>query len=41
MSWKDFEELCEDIKKNPDKYNWIIFDPLFGVTTRKVEENGN
>lgn len=40
MTWKEFEELCEDIKKNPDKYDWIVIDPLFGVTIRKAGENG-
>ena len=34
-SWKDFEQLCEDIKQNPDKYDWIVFDPLFGIVTKK------
>ena len=34
-SWKDFEQLCEDIKKNPDKYDWIVFDPLLGIVIKK------
>jgi hypothetical protein len=38
--WKDFERLCEDIKKNPDKYNWIVFDPIEGVSFRKGSKDG-
>ena len=32
--WKDFEQLCKDIEQNPDKYNWIVIDPLFGIITK-------
>ena len=39
MSWKDFEELCEDIKQNPYKYDWIVIDSLLGITIRKVEKD--
>ena len=38
-NWKDFEQLCEDIKQNPDKYDWIVIDPLFGITIRKAEKD--
>ena len=38
-TWNDFEQLCEDIKQNPDKYNWIVIDPLFGIAIRKVGED--
>ena len=30
-TWEEFKRLCEDMKQNPDKYNWIVIDPLFGV----------
>lgn len=38
-TWEEFKQLCEDIKQNPDKYNWIVIDPLSGVTIRKAEKN--
>lgn len=38
-TWKDFEQLCEDIKQNLDKYDWIVIDSLFGITIRKVGED--
>lgn len=47
ITWKDFEQLCKDIEQNPDKYNWIIFDPLFGITIKNekgtyiIQENNH
>lgn len=39
MTWEDFQKLCEDIKQNPDKYTWIVFDPIEGVSFRKESED--
>ena len=33
-TWKEFQALCEDIKQNPDKYTWIVFDPIEGISYR-------
>ena len=38
-TWKEFQSLCEDIRQNPDKYTWIIFDPIEGVSYRKADDN--
>ena len=38
-TWKEFQKLCEDIKQNPSKYTWIVFDSIEGVSYRKAEDN--
>ena len=38
-TWEDFQKLCEDIKQNPDKYTWVILDPIEGVSFRKGSED--
>lgn len=38
-TWEDFQKLCEDIKQNPDKYNWIVIDPIEGFSFRKGSED--
>ena len=38
-TWEDFQKLCEDIKQNPDKYTWIVFDSIEGVSFRKESED--
>ena len=40
LPWKEFQELCEDIKQNPSKYTWIVFDPIEGVS-HKIGEKTN
>ena len=39
ITWEDFQKLCEDIKQNPSKYTWIVFDSIEGVSYRKAEDN--
>ena len=38
-TWEEFQKLCEDIKQNPDKYTWIVIDPIEGVSFRKGSED--
>lgn len=39
MTWEDFQKLCEDIKQNPDKYTWVVIDPIEGISFRKGSED--
>ena len=39
ITWEDFQKLCEDIKQNPDKYTWIVFDSIEGISFRKGRED--
>ena len=39
ITWEDFQKLCEDIKQNPDKYTWIVFDPIEGISFGKESKD--
>ena len=38
-TWKEFQSLCEDIRQNPSKYTWIVFDPIEGISYKKEEDS--